>query len=158
MARTIETHAIGREPRRGELNYELKRLLKKHCSNKPFKQAIKSVELAVARLAKQFGFDEYECKYDRGSSLGRGAVKHRPWVTDSIEIIIFRRRPNRTLSIYRAGATGYPHFFPGPDGRYANLSAPRDVSIYYGVDEPYAWETYALKSKIPAHIKAKLKK
>lgn len=70
-------------------------------------------------------------------------------------MVIFRRRSNGTLSIYRAGASSYPRFFTDGRKRYANLSAPRDVSIFYGVDEPYTWENYYVNPKrIPARIKA----
>ena len=155
MARLIEVHrlASGREPRPGELNYELKRILLKHCTKKPLKEAIKSIELAVARLSKRFNFHEYECEYDRNIST-RNLPK--PWVCETVQIIIFRRNSNRTLSIFRAGAGTHPHFFEKDGKGYANLSAPRDLSIFYGVDEPYTWEKYyGRPSKIPARIKRK---
>lgn len=158
MKRKIEVNGLykTREPRPGELNFELKRILTKHCKKTSLKQAVKSIELAVARLAKHYGFDEYECEYDRTTSLGKLNRRHKPWVTESVQVIIFRRRSNRTLSLYRAGASSYPHFFPGPDGNYANLSAPRDISIFYGVDEPYTWEKYyGNPKKIPTRIKRK---
>lgn len=139
-----------REPRPGELNYDLKRIFLEH-SKKPFKKALKSAELAVARLAKQYGFDEYEFEYDRTTSLRNT----KPWVTETVQVVIYRRRTNGTLSIYRAGAVSFPHFFPGPDGRYANLSAPRDVNVFFYVDEPYTWEKYYGRKELPARIMRK---
>lgn len=132
---------INREPRKGELNYELKKIITKHCKKKSFKDAIKSIQLSVARIARKYGVNEFECVYDRNTNTGH----HKPWISESIEVRMYRKRPNGSISIYRSGATSYPHFFQGLDGRYANLSAPRDMSIFCTVDEQYAWEKFSSK-------------
>jgi len=144
-----------REPRRGELNYELKRILVKHCLEKSLKEAVKSVQLAVSRIARQFNIHEFEVTYDRHAST-RNLPK--PWINEGISIRMYRRRSNGTLAIHRAGASTYPHFFPIGDERYANLSAPRDLTIFYGIDDPYDWKHHFVNpNKIPTRLLAKWK-
>lgn len=154
MTRKIEIGPLlGREPRDGELNHEFKRILQKYCNGKkPFKQAIKSVQLAVARLAKRYGFKEFQCEYEQSTSL----FGSKPWVNEQIQILVWRKRSNRTLSVYRAGASSYPHFFEIKGKSYGNLSVPRDITIYYGVDEPYTWREHCQADKIPARMKPKM--
>lgn len=151
MTRNIEFSTSGREPRQGELTYEMKRILNKHCRGKSLKQAQAGVQLAVIRLAKRFGFNEFKCSYDRHTAL-----PGKPWVTERLQVLIWRRQSNGTLSIYRSGATTYPRFFQLEGKEYANLSAPRDMTIYYGVDEPYSWENHYRSKKLPARIERKI--
>lgn len=161
MKRKVEVSKLSgtREPRVGELNYDLRRILLKHCaqSELPLSNVLKSIELALARLAKKHGFKEYECKYSRDGAVLKETSKR--WICDSIQIIIFRKR-NGHLSIYRAGAGTHPHFFKRGDKGYANLSAPRDMNIYFGVDEEYTWETYNGRGKknAPKRLKARWKR
>lgn len=153
MTRNIEFSAIGREPHQGELTYELKRILSKHCPGKPMRQAAKSVQIAVARLARRFGFDEFECKYSHSTAL-----TGRAWVDEVIEVLVWRKRSNGTTSIYRAGASRYPHFFTKEGKGYANLGASKDMTIFYGVDEPYSWQNFYRSKKLPARIERKIAK
>lgn len=139
---TVEPiYKSNREPRPGELNYELRRIIVKHCARLPIRDAIKSVEIAVNRLARKMGLQEVVVDYDRSSDTRNG----RPWVCDGISVRVYRRRSNGTLAIHRVGVSSSPHFFPGPDGRYANLSAPRDINVFYGIDDPYDWEHHTCK-------------
>ncbi len=131
-----------REPRQGELNYELKRILVKHCTKKSLKDALKSVQLAVSRIARQHGVEEFTVDYDRNSNT---RDIPRPWVVEGINVRMYRVRPNGTLAIHRAGASSYPKFFSKGEGRYANLSAPRDMTIYYGIDDEYDWRQHTCK-------------
>jgi hypothetical protein len=143
-----------REPRPGELNFELRRILIKHCLKKPLKDALKSVQLAVSRVARQFGIHEFSVDYDRHASTGN---LPKPWVNEGISVRMYRKRPNGTVAIHRVGASSYPHFFPKGVERYANLSAPRDLSIFYGIDDPYDWYEHSCK-KPRASLLAKWKR
>jgi hypothetical protein len=152
--RTVEIEPIYpnsmREPRPGELNYELKRILVKHCLKKSLKEAVKSVQLAAARVARQFGVSEFEVVYDRHASTGS---LPKPWVNEGISVRMYRKRSNGTVAIHRAGASMSPHFFKKSDGhRYANLSAPRDVCIFYGIDDPYDWLEHSCKKPRPSLV------
>jgi len=140
-----------REPREGELNHELKRIIVKHCTKQPLKQAVKSVQVAVSRLANRFGIHEFTVDYERHTDT---RSDNKPWVNESIGVRMYRRRPNRTMAIHRAGASSYPHFFPKGIKNRANLGAPRDITIFYGIDDPYDWRQHSCK-KPRASLRAK---
>jgi hypothetical protein len=147
---TVTTDKGMREPRRGELNYEIKRILVKHCTRGNLKAALKSVEIAVSRLAPKFGVEEFTVMYDRMSNKRRNTkswdADAKSWICDSIVVNMFRIRTNGTTAIHRAGASMYPHFF-GENERFANLSAPRDLTIFYSIDDLYSWRGICLKPR-----------
>lgn len=143
-----------REPRQGELNYELKKILVKHCLKQPLKDSSSSVQIAAARVARKFGIHEFAVVYDRDTNTRHG----KPWVCECVDIRMIRHRANGTMAIHRVGASSYPHFFKKEGVGYANLSAPRDVCIYYGIDDPADWERSLNPDKIPARLKAKWKR
>ena len=128
-----------REPRLGELTYELKRIITKHCTNKPFKEAMKSVTLATARVARAYGVAEYSCDYDRTTFSSA-----HPWIDESISIRMYRRQSNGTLAIYRAGAISMPRAST-KNQNCVVLGKVRSVHIFYGVDDPYDWENSCRK-------------
>lgn len=131
-----------REPRKGELNFELKQVMLRHCTQKPLKDAVKSVQIAVSRLAKRYGIKEFTVDCQRSTDT-RGNTK--PWICEGINVPIYRRRHNGTLAIHRAGASSYPHFFQKGAKSYANLSAARDMTVFYCIDDPYDWRHHACR-------------
>jgi len=153
-----ENTAWRREPRKGELNYELKRIITEQCTKKRFKDAVKSIEIAVDRLARKFGVKEFECEYTRDSNLDSSG-RRRSWITECVSIRAFRCRANGTTAIHRVGATSHPHFF-GKEERFANLSAPRDIHIFDIIDDSYDWEHKTAKGVkgIRPSLAAKFKK
>ena len=154
---TFDGNEIGRRnPRKGELNYELKRVITEQCIKKPFKDAVKSIEIAVDKLARKFGVTEFEVEYERSSNCSR---TERSWITESVSVRAFRRQTNGSISIHRVGATSFPHFF-GEGERFANLSAPRDIHIFNDINSQYDWEHKTAKGKkgIRPSLATKMKK
>lgn len=152
MKRNIEIAPIYergmREPRPGELNFELKRILVKFCTDRPLKEAHKSVQAAVSRLARQWGVNEFECGYDRNTNTRGGEP---PWVVEGISVRMWRRRPNGTLAIHRAGATSHPRRSVKNPG-YVVITAPRDLCIFYGIDDPADWRYHCIKNVRPGLV------
>lgn len=152
MLTKIETSCLVacREPHKGELTYELKRILLKHCSTANIRGSIDSVRLAVSRLAKRFNVHEFECTYNRSCTIINGERSF----DENIEIVAFRRQSNGTLSIYRAGASAYPVFYKVGNVEYLHKS-DKQLSVYYGVDEFYTWGKHYKRKNIPARILAR---
>lgn len=124
-----------REPRAGELLFDMKQLILKHCSKHPLKRATQAVNAAASQIASRHGVKEFECNYRRVVQTAKG---ERSWVVEWLVLQMYKSIGK--TNVYRAVACSYPRPFRS-NVNYADLNAPRDLSISYVINDPYLPET-----------------
>lgn len=129
-----------RKPRKGELNFELEKMIRSVVDDDlPFSYAMELIQLRTRRIARKFGIDEFKIDYDHSCDI----KSPRAWINDGITILMFRRRPNGSMAIHRAGCARSP-VPQKKNPTLANLYVKRELRIFSFVDERYAWEKFTV--------------